>query len=198
MMLFNPERALRVLVPEFKKVKVDMEKKFWGVAMKNLNRYIVLPILLFALIYGVGCGPTTTAPKGWLPSVSDAQHESYGGWITVRYHTGDSEEEVHGELITISPNQIFILIGLTGQSFANISIDSITYMKLTTVRLTSRLTSDDEVKRYRQITYPVKPLDEFRAYARFPQGPPEGIDVQSLKPKNTGPYNRADNYSHTF
>lgn len=30
MMLFNPERALRVLAPEFKKVKVDMEKKFWG------------------------------------------------------------------------------------------------------------------------------------------------------------------------
>ena len=30
MMLFNPERALRVLAPEFKKVEVDMEKKFWG------------------------------------------------------------------------------------------------------------------------------------------------------------------------
>ena len=30
MMLFNPERALRVLAPEFKKIEVDMEKKFWG------------------------------------------------------------------------------------------------------------------------------------------------------------------------
>ena len=30
MMLFNPERALRVLAPEFKKVEVDMKKKFWG------------------------------------------------------------------------------------------------------------------------------------------------------------------------
>ncbi|MXV73111.1 hypothetical protein F4Z99_02400 [Candidatus Poribacteria bacterium] len=30
MMLFNPERALRVLAPEFKKVEVDIEKKFWG------------------------------------------------------------------------------------------------------------------------------------------------------------------------
>lgn len=28
-MLFNPERALRVLAPEFKKIEVDMEKKFW-------------------------------------------------------------------------------------------------------------------------------------------------------------------------
>jgi len=30
MMLFNPERALRVLAPEFKKIEVDMEEKFWG------------------------------------------------------------------------------------------------------------------------------------------------------------------------
>ena len=29
MMLFNPERALRILAPEFKKIEVDMEKKFW-------------------------------------------------------------------------------------------------------------------------------------------------------------------------
>ena len=77
--------------------------------MKNLNRYIGMPVLSFALIYVVGCVPTTTAPKGWLPSVSTVQHESYGGWVTVRYHTGDSEGEVHGELITINPNQIFIL-----------------------------------------------------------------------------------------
>lgn len=149
--------------------------------MKNLNRYTVLPILLFALTYVIGCVPKTTVPKGWLPSVSDAQHEAFGGWVTVRYHTGDSGGEVHGELIAISPNQIFILIGLSGQSFANISIDSITYMKLTTVQLSN----DIEVNRYRQITYPIKPLDAFRAYARFPQGLPEGINVQSLKPKNT-------------
>ena len=30
MMLFNPERALRILAPEFKKIEIDMEKKFWG------------------------------------------------------------------------------------------------------------------------------------------------------------------------
>ncbi len=29
MMLFNPERALRVLAPEFKKIETDMEEKFW-------------------------------------------------------------------------------------------------------------------------------------------------------------------------
>lgn len=145
--------------------------------MKNLNRYTSLSILLFVLIYVAGCGPTTTAPKGWLPSVSTAQHESYGGWVTVRYHTGDSEGEAHGELIAIQPSQIFIL---TEQELTHISIDSITQMKLTTIRLSKDTTLD----KYRQMKYPVKPLDEFRAYARFPQGLPEGIDIQSLRPKN--------------
>lgn len=145
--------------------------------MKHLNRYTGLSILLFVLIYVGGCSKArTTAPRGWLPSLSTAQHESYGGWITVRYHTGDSGGEVHGELIAINPNQIFIL---TEQGFANISIDSITYMKLTTIRLSW----NGEVDKHRQMMYPVKPLDAFRAYARFPQGLPEGIDMQSLKPK---------------
>ena len=145
--------------------------------MKNFNRYTGLPILLFALIYVGGCSTArTTAPKGWLPSLSTAQHESYGGWTTVKYHTGDSEREVHGELITINPNQIFIL---TEHGFTNISIDSIIYMELTTIQLSR----NDEVDKHRQMMYPVKPLDAFRAYARFPQGLPEGIDVQSIKPK---------------
>jgi len=144
--------------------------------MKNLNKYVGLPMLLFSLIYVVGCRPTTTAPKGWLPSVSDAQRESYGGWVTVKYHTGDSESEAHGELIAIDPHQILIL---TEQGVTNISIDSITQVKLTTIRLAK----DTYVDKYRQMMYPVQPLDKFRAYARFPQGLPEAIDMQSLRPK---------------
>ncbi|RKU06830.1 hypothetical protein C6503_25050 [Candidatus Poribacteria bacterium] len=144
--------------------------------MKNLSRYTGFAILLFGLFYLVGCGPTTTAPKGWLPTVSAAQHESYGGWVTLKYHTGDSEWETHGELIAIDRSQIFIL---TGQGLTNISLDSITYMKLTTVQLSGEVGVD----RYRQIMYPMKPLDELRAHARFPQGLPEGIDMQSLRSK---------------
>lgn len=144
--------------------------------MKNSNRYTSLAILLLAIIYVAGCGPTTTAPKGWLPSVSTAQHESYGGWVSVRYHTGDSAWEAHGELIAIHPSQIFIF---SGQELTHISIDSITYIKLTIVQLSR----DVDLDKHRQMMYPVKPLDEFRAYARFPQGLPEGIDAQSVKPK---------------
>ena len=147
--------------------------------MKNLNRYTLMPILFIALIHVVGCGGTTTAPKGWLPPVSVAQHEAFGGWISVRYHTGVSGSEVHGELIAIHSNQIFVL---TVQELTSISTDGISRMKLTIVQLAG----DSNVDSHRQTIYPAKPLDEFRAYARFPQGLPKDIDRQSLKPKRPG------------
>ena len=146
--------------------------------MKNLNRYIGLPILFFTLIYVVGCGPTTTAPKEWLPSVSTAQHESYGGWVTVRYQTDVSESEVHGELIAVHTNQVLIL---TSQELIAISHDTISRMKLTSVQLSRNA----DVDKYRQTMYPVKPLDAFRAYARFPQGLSKTFDMQFLKPKRS-------------
>ena len=147
--------------------------------MKNLNRYTLMPILFIALIHVVGCGATTTAPKGWLPPVSVAQHEAFGGWTSVRYHTGVSELEVHGELIAIHSNQIFIL---PAQGLTSISTASISLMKLTIVQLAG----NNDVDPHRQTIYPAKPLDEFRAYARFPQGLPKDIDRQSLKPKSPG------------
>ena len=146
--------------------------------MKNLNRYTVM-LIFIALTHVAGCGATTTAPKGWLPSVSVAQHEAFGGWISVRYHTGDLKRTVHGELIAIHSNQVFIL---TVQELTSLSSDSISYMKLTVVQLAG----DRAVDRDRQMIYPAKPLDEFRAYARFPQGLPKDIDRQSLKPKRPG------------
>ena len=146
--------------------------------MKNLNRYIGLPILLFTLIYVVGCGPTTTAPKEWLPSVSTAQHESYGGWVTVRYQTGVSESEVHGELIAVHTDQVLVL---ASQELISISHDTISRMKLTSVQLSRNA----DVDKYRQTMYPVKPLDAFRAYARFPQGLSKTFDMQFLKPKRS-------------
>lgn len=145
--------------------------------MKNFNRYTVLPIFI-GLIYVIGCGnATTTAPKGWLPSVSTAQHESYGGWVTVRYHTGGSEAEVHGELIAVHTNQVLVL----RHELIAISHDTISRMKLTSVQLSM----DTDVDKYKQMMYPAKPLDEFRAYARYPQGLSKNFDLQSLKPKRS-------------
>lgn len=177
--------------------------------MKNLNRYRVI-FMLVTLIYISGCA-STTAPQGWLPSPPVAQHEGFGGWISVGYHTGDLKRTVHGELIAIHPNQVFIL---TAQELTSISIDSIYDMKLTAYNAEhGQLTGwtclgilstishgaflilsaptwiiggscvTGTRSREPQITYPTRSLEAFRAYARFPQGLLEDIDRQSLKPK---------------
>jgi len=146
--------------------------------MKNLNRYTLMPIFIVPL-HVVGCGRTTTAPKDWLPSVSVAQHEAFGGWISVRYitdQTGNIKRRAHGELIAIHSHQIFIL---TTQELISIPIDSISRVKLTI----AQLSDNNDVNSTRQMIYPKKPLDAFRPYARYPQGLPKDIDDQSLKPK---------------
>lgn len=178
--------------------------------MKNLNRYTVIPIFIL-LIHVVGCA-NTTAPQGWLPSQSVAQHESYGGWVSVRYYTGNSEVEVHGELIAIHTNQVLILSG--SERLISIPVNSISLMNLTAYDANSEAltiltvagtlssishgfflffsvpvwviggssaiitTSYDA-----QMIYPAKPLDMFRAYARFPQGLSKAFDMQFLIPK---------------
>ena len=143
--------------------------------MKNLNRYTIM-LMFFPLIHIVGCASYTAPPPGWIPSASIAQHEAFGGWISV-YRTGDSESEVHGELIAINSNQLFIL---TAQELTSIPANSISRMKLTTHNA-------GVLKEYLiELEYPGKSRDTwdtFRNYARFPQGLPEDLDVQSLKPR---------------
>ena len=147
--------------------------------MKNLNRYTVIPILMTLINIGSCATPRITAPKGWLPSTSVAQHEAFGGWISVRYverDTGDLVWKAHGELIAINSNQIFIL---TAQELTSIPIDIISRVELAIVKSSG----DSYIDSYRQMIYPAKPLEEFRAFARFPQGLPNDIDRESLKPK---------------
>ena len=178
--------------------------------MKNRNRYTVMPIFIL-LIHVVGCA-STTAPKGWLPSQFVAQHESYGGWVSVRYHTGEPKAEVRGELIVIHTNQVLILS--ISEELISIPVNSISRMELTAYDANSEgfamLTTVGTLSTIShgvlligsapywiiggysattatsldaQVIYPAKPLDAFRAYARFPQGISKAIDIQFLKPK---------------
>ena len=116
---------------------------------------------------------------------------------------------VRGELIAVNPNQLFVL---TSQGLISVSASSISRMKLTphdvkegwwvglgalstlshgawlVFTLPSWIIGGLIAKRNAshasQLNYPVKSSwDEFPNYARFPQGLPESIDAQSLKPK---------------
>ena len=129
--------------------------------MKNSNRYTSLAILLLAIIYVGRLWSNDNCTKG-VASVCLYRSTRKLWWLgsPLAYYTGDSAWEAHGELIAIHPSQIFIF---SGQELTHISIDSITYIKLTIVQLSR----DVDLDKHRQMMYPVKPLDEFRAYARF-------------------------------
>lgn len=178
--------------------------------MKNLNRYTVTLIFIL-MIHVVGCA-TTTAPRGWLPSPSVVQHEGFGGWISVEYTTGDLKSKADGELIAINSNQLFILTtqelvsiptnSITRMKLTAYNAQSGRVAGWTILGTLSTLSHGaylilsaptwliggciaTSVKSHEpQVTHPPKSLEEFRAYARFPQGVPEGIDMQSLRLKN--------------
>lgn len=124
--------------------------------MKNLNRYTVIPIFI-VLVHIFGCAPATVPKK-------ELTYKAVGEWTSVTYQTGDSKLRVHGELIAIHSDQIFILAtrGLT-----TIPSDSVSRMELNN--------NSDQ-----RMTYPAKSLNGFLPYARFPQGFPKDIDRQSI------------------
>ena len=80
------------------------------------------PVLIMLL--AAGCA-TTGAPRGWLPSPSEAQSQAHGGWIIVRY---DGKAEARGELISVAGDSVFVQ---TASGLTEIPKTSISRAKLT-------------------------------------------------------------------
>ena len=152
----------------------------------------------------------TTAPKGWLPTASEAQHEAYGGWIRLDYGVGANRRIVEGELIAAAPDTVHVL-----------SPDSIVAVPTATVVAGTLTSYDSQYGRLVRwtilgtvstvshgfglvLTMPMWALagtaasasaskaprvestdpGVLRAYARFPQGMPPGLDSRSLRQKD--------------
>lgn len=170
----------------------------------------------FALIAGLlallvmGCA-TTTAPSKWLAPPIETQRQAYGGWISIDYQTNRLKSEIHGELIAMHPDSVFLL---TADRFVAIPADKITNAKLTAydpnvgpLALWSFLgtlstvshgfililsapiwiisgTAASSAQSYQpQLSFPKNSWPEFHKYARFPTGLPKGLDRKTLKRK---------------
>lgn len=164
---------------------------------------------LFALA-AMGCA-STTAPSKWLAPPIETQRQAFGGWISVDYQTNRLKSEIHGELIAVAPDSIFVL---AADRFWAIPAKQITKAKLTAydpnvgpLALWSFLgtlstashgfvliisapiwiisgTAASSAQSYQpQLSFPKKPWNEFRKYARFPGGLPQGLDRKTLKRK---------------
>jgi hypothetical protein len=72
------------------------------------NRSLVV-IMAAALVVVTGCGSAPPGPEGWLPDVQDVPKDPYGGWIEVKYAAEDSGRyRVEGELLAIDGESLYL------------------------------------------------------------------------------------------
>jgi hypothetical protein len=157
-----------------------------------------------------GCA-SSTAPKGWLPKAVEAQSAAHGGWLSLKVKDGSRGTVHEGELLAIQADSIFILehgacFGLpTGQVseaklmgydankgplaawtlFGTLSTASHGAFLIISAPVWVIAGTGATASQSRAPQTIVTPAtwETARAYARFPQGLPEGLDRSSLRPK---------------
>jgi hypothetical protein len=163
--------------------------------------------VLCAGLIAWGCA-STNAPDRWLPEPENVPLDAYGSWMRVRSDSG----QVLGELIAFAHDTVFVAdsvlhaipsgiiktarlvkydeAGLIGAAVPLGFLSTVSngwYLVFTgplwliggTIAAIARAL--DPI-----IDYPGEPLAAFRAYARFPQGLPTGIDRSSVRMKPPG------------
>jgi len=148
----------------------------------------------------------TPGPGGWVPTIEKAKYEVYGAWTVVNQRESRNE----GELIAAENSMIYLL---TSEGLIQIPVSEITsltivpYKENKTAALVSILGFVSTLSHggWLIISAPIWlisgilnartesasgilnrdtiNINELKKFARFPQGIPAGIDIQSLKPK---------------
>jgi hypothetical protein len=153
-----------------------------------------------------GCA-STSAPRGWLESPYDMQSDAHGGWLRLETKT---ELRMFGELIAISSDSLF-LAGEDLQAVAQADIKSARLLAYKSnaeevgglVALGTLATLSNGVlllftapmwmigggivtgvRSFQPtIDYPKQEWSRFRAFSRFPQGLPPGLDRSQIRMK---------------
>jgi len=173
------------------------------------NRLYIIGSLCLLAVLKTGCA-TSIAPKRWLPNPSEAQSQAFGAWMTVEYGSEAGTKISDGELIAVQENNVYLL---TKDGIAVISTDKVQnamfaiykekkivglwaflgtlstishgwYLILSapTWAITGIVSAIGESKSGLN-KYPDLSWQEIKKYARFPQGIPKGVGLESLKPK---------------
>ena len=182
--------------------------------MLNHKNYKTAFFLLILLVL-LGCA-VTTAPSGWLPTNSQTQRQAFGGWIQVHCKLNSGpKQSIKGELIAIHADTLYVLMEQKFHAIAIPDITKARLVfydsraelmgTLATLGCISTLSHGfyliltapflwmmgGGIFAYDQsrkpiIDYPQQSLDDFKKYARFPMGLPEGFSRDKLKPKMKG------------
>ncbi len=176
----------------------------------HINRKLFVVLSCALSLIAMGCAGTT-APSKWLPRPDQAQALAHGGWISVQYAEGRTKLQSHGELIAIHADSVFVLSVNSLKVIPKAKIKKATltaydanwgplaaWSVLGTLSTASHGigliisapvwilagTIATSAQSYApRITFPGKPWEEFRKYARFPNGLPPGLDRRALRSK---------------
>lgn len=168
-------------------------------------------VSLGAALASAGCSAGNSAPKDWLPKPAEAQAIAYGGWIELTYKGAEAKREADGELIAVSDDSVWVLSqnegvvvstasvkdgkltayaaqtgGLSGwTAVGTLSTLSNGAFLLFTAPLWLLVGGSSIAGESRDAQRKSPPLtwSELAAFARFPQGLPEGITFAALQAK---------------
>ncbi len=177
-------------------------------ARRYSSRWCRVPILLAASLCAA-CA-SNPAPDDWLPSAREVPADPYGAWIRITFDSGTSRHEIEGELLAAEPDTVYVLTGESVVAFpgdairharvawfesgagnlaawtllgslATLSNGYISGLTMPLWVLTGSLATSAQ-SRSPLVDY--RPdrgtLLSIRAYARFPQGLPAGLDRSTL------------------
>ena len=65
---------------------------------------------LVALSFGLCSCAGSTAPRGYLVKAETEQTDAFGGWLELEF-LDKRRDDVHGELIAVQPDSVFVLVG---------------------------------------------------------------------------------------
>lgn len=145
---------------------------------------------LAALVLG-GCATARPQPpRGWLPSRAQRGHyeDGYGAWARLVHGSSRNWSVVEGELIAATAESLYVLEpgGLAvvptrrnrSAAFAISAVDPTRRNHPAAFTISEDVVGGTEIMRVA-----ARDWIAMRCYARFPQGPPAGVDLRGLAPK---------------
>ena len=154
---------------------------------------------------------TVRAPSDWLPSLGEAEHQAFGGWLYILSGLRGQDLYLQGEFIADDVTSVYVLAsdrvavvpkaeihqatltiyksqaGAAGELAALGVVSTIShgwYAILSApiwLLVGIGVTATESYSGF--LEYPKVSWDELRKFARFPQGIPKGLDLERLKPK---------------
>jgi hypothetical protein len=155
---------------------------------------------------------SSRAPQGWLSKLDQVQRQAFGAWVSLERRSGETTVTLSGELIAVEGRDV-LLLGEKG--IVQIPVSEVektrveifhearkaalwaTLGTLSTISHGIGLIISAPIwisvgigyaageSRTGMMEFSGIPLDEIRKFARFPQGLPRGVDLNSLKLKST-------------